>query len=140
MAKNRVDFSNVHSYRGVMSVSDATIVIEEREQYLYLRFVGGFLREDVIRVTHQAAAVIRQPGKQWRVITDFREGKIQERGVDTILSEYSTANRPFIERSAVLGLGGLTKTFFTLFLQPSDRDDITVFNTLEDAETWILDT
>jgi hypothetical protein len=57
--------------------------------------------------------------------------------VNEILSEYSKGNRPFVRKSAVVGLSGVKSFFFDMVVRLSSRRDLKPFNAIDDAVAWL---
>lgn len=116
--------------------ADGRFDIEEREDHLHIRAMGHFDAESTTRATELAAEKIRQPGKRWNIVTDFTDAFIEERAANKILAAYSKGNRPFVRKSAVLGLGGTKRFFFDIVVRISGRHDLRPFRNYEDALEW----
>lgn len=114
-------------------------VITEHADYLLIEAIGTFTIESMQVSTEQAAQVIRQPGREWNIITDFTDAFIGERGANDVLSKYSKGNRGFVRKSAVLGLGGIKRFFFDLVVRLSGRRDLRPFKSFEKAHAWLLE-
>jgi hypothetical protein len=119
------------------SDSSAVFLLTVHPDHLLIEAVGIFTIQDMRAETTRAAEVIRQPGRRWNIITDFTHCHVSERGVNEILSEYSKGNRPFVRKSAVVGLSGVKSFFFDMVVRLSSRRDLKPFNTIDDAVAWL---
>lgn len=112
-------------------------LITETADYLLIEAVGIFTVAEMTAETARAASVIRQPGKRWNIITDFTHCHMGERGVNEVLGEYSKGNRPFVRKSAVLGLSGVKSFFFDMVVRLSSRRDLKPFKDMNEAVAWL---
>lgn len=81
--------------------------------------------------------VIRVPGRRVNVITDLTQAHQADREGVTLMREEAKANRPFIRKSAVVGLSGAKRLIFDVVTRMAGRDDLRTFKTVEDALAWI---
>lgn len=53
------------------------------------------------------------------------------------MKEYVLHNKPFMKRSAVVGVSGLVKVLFQGVLKFSGRSDLILKSSLEEAKDWL---
>jgi hypothetical protein len=119
------------------SDTGAIFFITVHPDHLLIEAVGTFTVQEMRAETARAAELIRQPGKRWNIVTDFTYCHMGERGVNEVLGEYSKGNRPFVRKSAVLGLSGVKSFFFDLVVRLSGRRDLKPFADIGDALAWL---
>ena len=122
-----------------MATEDGHFEIEEHDDHLYLRARGRFTEASAHSATAEAARVIRQEGKRWNIVTDFSNASVEERGANKVIADYSKGNRPYVRKSAVLGLKGVKRFFFDVVVRVSGRYDLRPFRTYEEALRWFAE-
>ena len=120
-----------------MSTPGGELRLTEHEDYLLIEVMGRLQHDQLKIETDRAAALIRQEGMRWNILTDFTEAYLADRQANRVLSEYSKGNRPFVRKSAVVGLSGMKRFFFDIVVRASGRSDLRPFKSREDAVTWL---
>lgn len=123
----------------VSPMTTGRVEIEERPDYLYIRYIGDFGADNTPGLLDICAKHIRQPGRVWNLVSDFREAEATDRRVTQLLSRYAKENKAFVDKSAVLGLSGGRMLLLDIARRISGRN-LRPFNTLEEAEAWMQTT
>lgn len=119
------------------SNNNPTLNIEQTPDYILIRCIGGFNADAVRRLFPQAAALIRVPGRKVNVITDLTLAHQADREGANLMRDEARANRPFIRKSAVVGLTGAKRFIFDMVTRLAGRDDMRTFKTLSEAIDWV---
>lgn len=110
--------------------------LTEHNDHLLIEVIGRLQHEQLRAETQKAARLIRQEGKRWNIITDFSHAILADRQSNRVLSEYSKGNRPYVRKSAVVGLSGMKRFFFDIVVRASGRTDLRPFKTRQEALDW----
>lgn len=120
-----------------MTETGGEVRLTEYDDYLLIEVLGRLQHERLQSETERAAALIRQEGRTWNILTDFTDAYLADRQSNRVLSDYSKGNRPFVRKSAVVGLSGMKRFFFDIVVRASGRSDLRPFKTREDAVAWL---
>jgi len=118
---------------------EARIDVERDGTLLIFRYVGSFDVKAVASVVAPALEThVRQEGARWRLLTDFTNARINGMsGMKAVIPEMK-ANRPYLERSAVLlPVSGARRMIVERALALSRRKDVRLFKTEADALQWL---
>lgn len=121
-----------------MTDEEPRIEIDVEDDLLVIRYIGTFTHADLERELPRVAEVVRRPDARWLSLSDFSALRVGDRGGEKLFVEFSKANRPFVERSAVVGLGGLKRLIFDLVVRFSGRgDSLRRFEDADEALAWL---
>ncbi len=113
--------------------------IEWKDNILVLRYWGEASKDGVKEFTEAAAKEIRKPEhltNKIRIATIFLDISNVSSLALKQLGDYSKANTPYVEKSAVV-LPSALAAFYRIFLAISGRKDIKAFNNEKEAIEWL---
>lgn len=92
--------------------------------------------EENIEVLDQARKIISmQPKRSLLLLTDVTKAAFNPKGI-TVLKEWSSSNTPYLQASAVLGVGGIYRIIYEALVKVVKRE-IVCFDTEEEALDWL---
>lgn len=113
-----------------------SFIEHNNRQILFVNFAGVEM-EDMTAVIDEAKEVIAaQPAKSVFCLTDVT-GAGFSKEVIKHLKAYVAHNKPYIWRSAVVGVEGIIGVIFQGVVKFSGRGDLVLKESLEEAQAWL---
>lgn len=113
------------------------VLVEQREGYLYVCYAGRFDAAAARIAAARSGAVIREPGRQWDLVSDFRSAEFAEPEVADVMVEAMHQNAPFVRCSALIGIHGAKRFIMQTAAERAGRRDIAVVDSLEAALAFL---
>jgi len=120
----------------VSSPSQYVVLIEERDDYVYIIYGGQFDSERALEALERSSAVIRQPGTR-NIVADLRSADIVDPGVFDMIVAAARENADYVRRSAIIGIHGAKRFLLEEMVRQSGREDMRVVANLDEALAWI---
>ena len=115
--------------------------IDHREKKILFCDYSHFKEEDMGRVSEMMAEEMKiiseQPEASVLVLTDLSDIFVS-RELDHEFSEMVKHNKPYVKKSAVLGIAGVKKNIYNMMMVITRRD-IKLFNEKEEALDWLVE-
>lgn len=114
--------------------------ISDQGKYIHLVFDGPIDDENIRTILDEASKLIRVEGKQIRLLSDFSKAVIVGTHVKDAIAEWTKGNKPYVLKSAVLGITGFKYVLGQFVLRVVGRKNIHLFDSEKEALDWLLST
>ena len=94
--------------------------------------------EEALAVIAKARETIRsQPEKSVFILTNLTNARFDDK-VTAAMKEYVAGNKPYVAKSAVVGVTGLKQILYNAIMKFSGRK-VVMFNTQDQAKEWLVE-
>lgn len=94
--------------------------------------------DEAVRLTGEEKKMVAgNPPASLLVLTDVTNLVVDKR-IDDALTEMIRSNKPYVRRSAVLGVTGFKKTVYNIMMALTGRE-IKIFTDLDAAKDWLVE-
>jgi len=118
-------------------VGNVDFIDHKGKKILFVNFAGLDAGEITPRIIEAQGIIMSQPPNSLLCLTDVSRMSISK-AVIQLLKEYVAQNKPYIKRSVVVGVSGITNVLFQGVLKFSGRTDLVLKSSVEEAKDWLV--
>lgn len=119
-------------------MSRIKLVSHQNKRILLYNFSGLNSTVDAHQLIDYATSYIEKlPHGSVLTLTDISDSNY-DKSVTDALKELSKHNKPYVKAGAAVGVTGLKKVMFRGILAFSGRNNIKMFDTVEEAKDWLV--
>lgn len=120
-----------------MQVEERVKFIEHKGEKILFIDMSNLLEKEVLEVIDYAKRIIRsQPENSLLTLTDLTHTRYNVEVVSA-MQEYTSGNKPFVKKAAVLGINPIKRIILNKIMEFSKRDLI-AFDSIEKAKDWLV--